>query len=94
MLQLDPLRLICLLSPLHNCINEPCSSCLLALKFAIFGEAMRFKATSFSILVLNAKGGEIKLKSTGLTTTCVFQKVLCSKLVFLIKTLLIGRGAL
>jgi hypothetical protein len=59
--------------------------CLLALKFTIFGEAMRFKATSFSVLVLNAKGGEIKAKETGSTTTCVFQKVLWFELVFLSK---------
>jgi hypothetical protein len=59
-----------------------------------FGEAMRFKATSFSVLVLNAKGGEIKAKATGSTVTCVFQKILCFELVFLIKTLLIARGVL
>jgi hypothetical protein len=68
--------------------------CLLALKFAIFGEEMRFKATSFSVLMLNAKVGEIKTKATGSTTTCVFQKVLCFELVFFIKTLLTTRGAL
>jgi hypothetical protein len=68
--------------------------CLLALKFTIFGEAMRFKSSSFSILVLNAKGGEIKVKATGSTATCVFHKVSCFELVFLIKILLIARGAL
>jgi hypothetical protein len=67
---------------------------LLALKFAIFYEAMRFKATCFFVLVLNAKGGEIKAKATGSTATCVFQKIFCFELVFLIETLLIARGAL
>jgi hypothetical protein len=33
-------------------------NCLFALNSHFFCEAMRFKATSFSILVLNAKGGE------------------------------------
>ena len=61
--------------------------CLLALKFTNFGETMRFKATSFSVLVLNAKGGEIKAKETGSTTTCVFQKVLWFELVFFITAL-------
>jgi hypothetical protein len=32
------------------------------------------KATSFYVLVLNAKGREIKAKATGSTTTCEFQK--------------------
>jgi hypothetical protein len=68
--------------------------CLLALKFAIFGEEMRFKATSFSVLMLNAKVGEIKTKATGSTTTCVFQNVLFLNLSFFIKTLLTTRGAL
>jgi hypothetical protein len=31
--------------------------------------------------VLNAKGGEIKAKATGSTTTCEFQKLLCLILV-------------
>jgi hypothetical protein len=35
--------------------------------FVIFGEAMGLKATKFSVLVLNAKGGEIKAKATGST---------------------------
>jgi hypothetical protein len=48
--------------------------CLLALNFASFGETMRFEATSFSVLVLNLKGGEIMAKATRSTTTCVFQK--------------------
>jgi hypothetical protein len=68
--------------------------CLLALKFTIFCDAMRFKATSFSVLVLNAKGGEIKAKATGSTVTCEFKKVLCFELVFFIKTFLTARGAL
>jgi hypothetical protein len=34
----------------------------------IFGEAMRLTTTRFSILVINAKGGEIKAKATGSTT--------------------------
>jgi hypothetical protein len=42
-------------------------------QFAIFGEAMRFQATSVSILVLNAKGGENKAKAIGSTTTYEFQ---------------------
>jgi hypothetical protein len=40
----------------------------------IFGKAMRFKATNFSILVLNAKGEKLKAKATGSTTSCEFQK--------------------
>jgi hypothetical protein len=68
--------------------------CLLALKFTIFGEDMRFKATNFSVLVLIAKWKEIKAKETGSTTTCVFQKVLWFELVFLIKTLLTAGGVL
>jgi hypothetical protein len=36
--------------------------------FANFGEAMRLKATSFSVLMLNAKGGEVKAKAIGSTT--------------------------
>jgi hypothetical protein len=31
---------------------------------------MRFKATTFSVLVLNANGGQIKAKATGSTATC------------------------
>jgi hypothetical protein len=41
--------------------------------------------------VLNAKGGEIKAKATGSTTTCEFHKGLCFELVFFIKTLLIAK---
>jgi hypothetical protein len=55
---------------------------------------MRFQATSFSVLVLNAKGGEIKANPIGSTATCVFQKLLCFELVFFIKTLLTASGAL
>jgi hypothetical protein len=33
-----------------------------------------FGLNSSSVLVLNAKGGEIKAKATGLATTCEFQK--------------------
>jgi hypothetical protein len=36
-----------------------------------------FKATSFSVLVLNAEGGKIKAKATRSTTTCEFEKLLC-----------------
>jgi hypothetical protein len=68
--------------------------CLLTLKFTIFGEPMRFKATSFFILVLNTKGGEVKAKALGSTSTYGFQKVLCFELLFLIKTLLTISGAL
>jgi hypothetical protein len=40
-----------------------------------FCKAMGFKRpNSSSALVLNAKGGEIKAKATGLATTCVFFK--------------------
>jgi hypothetical protein len=44
-----------------------CPSCFIAffLLICYFGEAMRLKTTSFSILVLNAKWGEIKAKATG-----------------------------
>jgi hypothetical protein len=52
---------------------------------------MRFKATTVSVLVLNAKGGEIKANATGSTTTTEFQKVLCIELVFFIKDLLIAK---
>jgi hypothetical protein len=55
---------------------------------------MKFKATCFSVLVLNAKGGEIMAKATGSTVTCVFQKIFCFELVFLIETLLIAIGAM
>jgi hypothetical protein len=37
---------------------------------------MRLKATSFSLLVLNAKGGETNAKATGSTATCEFKKCL------------------
>jgi hypothetical protein len=37
--------------------------CLLAFNSQFFGKAMMFKVTSFSILVLNAKGGENKGQS-------------------------------
>jgi hypothetical protein len=60
---------------------------LLSLKFAFFCEAMRFNATSFSVLVLNAKRGEIKAKATLSTATYEFQNLLCFELVILIKTL-------
>jgi hypothetical protein len=46
---------------------------------------MRFRVTSFSVLVLNAKGGEIKAKAIGSTTTCEFQKLLCFELDFAAK---------
>jgi hypothetical protein len=55
---------------------------------------MKFEATSFSVLVVNAKQGEIKAKAIESTTTCVFQKLLCFKIVLLMKTLLSARGAL
>jgi hypothetical protein len=48
---------------------------------------MRFNATSFSVLVLNAKRGEIKAKATLSTATYEFQNLLCFELVILIKTL-------
>jgi hypothetical protein len=35
-----------------------------------FGKAMGLKATSSSVSVLNAKGGEIKAKATRSATTC------------------------
>jgi hypothetical protein len=48
---------------------------LIALSFTYdFCEAMRFKRpNSSSVLVLNAKGGEIKAKATGSAITCEFQ---------------------
>jgi hypothetical protein len=40
-----------------------------------FCEAMGFKRpNSSSVLMFNAKGGEIKAKATGSATTCEFQK--------------------
>jgi hypothetical protein len=66
--------------------SYPWCSLPFALNFLFFGETMRFKVTSFSVLVLNAKGGEIKAKAIGSTTTCEFQKLLCFEL-DLIKTL-------
>jgi hypothetical protein len=42
-----------------------------------FCETMGLKRpNSSSVLVLNAKGGEIKAKATELTTTCEFFKIL------------------
>jgi hypothetical protein len=41
-----------------------------------FGKAMRLKATSFSVSVLNAKGREIKAKLTRSTTTLNFKNIL------------------
>jgi hypothetical protein len=43
--------------------------------------------------MLNAKGGEIKAKATGSTTTCEFQNLLCSTCL-LIKTLLLQNYSL
>jgi hypothetical protein len=80
--------------PLHNGINVLCSSfpwCVL-LPFALNLWSLvwqwGFKATSFSILVLNVKGGEIKAKPIGSTATCEFQKLLCFDLVFFYQNLL------
>jgi hypothetical protein len=47
-----------------------------ALDSQFFGEAMRFKAASFFVLVLNAKGGEIKAKATRSTTTFEFKRII------------------
>jgi hypothetical protein len=55
---------------------------LLLLILQFFGGAMRFKATSFSVLVLNAKGEKLRPKQLEQTATCVFQKILCFELVF------------
>jgi hypothetical protein len=61
-----------------SCSSCPWCSLPSCFYFAIFGEAMRFfKATTFSVSVLNAKGGEIKDKATGSITSCEFQKLLC-----------------
>jgi hypothetical protein len=44
--------------------------------------------------VLNAKGGEIKDKATGLTATCEFQKIFVFSNCLLIKILLWGEKSL
>jgi hypothetical protein len=75
---------------LYFVLNSPGSSFPLVF-IRISSEALRLKATSFSILVVNAKGGEIKTKATRSTTTCEFQKVVCVELVFFIKTLLTAK---
>jgi hypothetical protein len=66
--------------PLHSGINVPYSSCpwcslSFYSSFAILGEEMRLKATSFSVLVFDAKGREIKAKAIRSTATCEFQKL-------------------
>jgi hypothetical protein len=38
----------------------------------VFGEAMGLRAKNDPVLVLNAKGGEIKAKANGSATTCEF----------------------
>jgi hypothetical protein len=38
----------------------------------IFGKAMGLNANNDLVLVLNAKGGEIKAKANGSATTCEF----------------------
>jgi hypothetical protein len=48
-----------------------------ALNLQSFMRQWGFKTTSFFILVVNAKGGEIKAKATGSTVTYEFQKLLC-----------------
>jgi hypothetical protein len=55
-------------SPLSSFL---CSYCLLLL-IDIFGEAMGLKAKDDPVLVLNAKGGEIKAKANVSATTCEF----------------------
>jgi hypothetical protein len=45
-----------------------------------FCKAMGFKATSSSDLMLNAKGGEIKVKTTRSATTCEFLKNLSASI--------------
>jgi hypothetical protein len=62
--------------PQHNSINVLCSSCPWYFHSQFFSEAMRFKAASFSVLVLNAKWGEIKAKATGSTATCEFKRII------------------
>jgi hypothetical protein len=52
---------------------------------------MRLKATSFSLLVLNAKEGETNAKATGSTAACEFKKCLFLNSSFFIKTLLIAK---
>jgi hypothetical protein len=50
-----------------------------------------YEATKFSVLVLNAKGGEIKAKATGSTAICEFQNFCIFELVYLIKIILIAK---
>jgi hypothetical protein len=60
--------------PLHRGIIVFCSKlplvfdCLLLL-IHFFSDAMRLKATSFFVFVLNAKGEKLRSKATGSTTT-------------------------
>jgi hypothetical protein len=51
----------------------------------IFVRQWDSRPNSSSILVLNAKGGEIKAKATGSATTCEFQNFSVSILGFLSK---------
>jgi hypothetical protein len=59
--------------------------CLLALKLAIFGKAMRFKATSLSVLVLNAKGEKLRPKQLDQPPLVYFKKYYVLNLTFLSK---------
>jgi hypothetical protein len=60
-----------------------------------FGAAMRFlKATSSSIWVLNAKGGEFKAKATGSTSTCEFFKKLSEGILSFYQNPLIAKTTL
>jgi hypothetical protein len=52
---------------------------------------MRLKATSFSVLALNAKGGEVKAQATGQTPLVILKSLLCFELFCFIKTLLIAK---
>jgi hypothetical protein len=53
--------------PSHYCVFS-----LPLVLFAFFGRQCGYKANSSSVLVLNAKGGEINAKATGSATTCEF----------------------
>jgi hypothetical protein len=71
--------------PLHNSIMFKLPLVFIAFLPLISNFFVRqwgLKATSFSILVLNAKGGEIRAKATWSIATCEFLKLLCLVLVF------------
>jgi hypothetical protein len=60
-----------------------------------FCKAMGLKGpNSSSVLVLNAKGGEIKAKATGSATTCVFFKNITMRILSFRSNPLIAKTAL